>query len=227
MRVRFILAAHPDHPLHKLGRKLSMQDLRAHRQLVVRESSPRRATPLTMEATQRWTVSNLATSIEAARSGHGFSWLPEERIREELKAGTLKVLPLREGGERYAELYLIFADREHAGPATLRLAEIIREAVASECKKSAVPGKDSARKRVRNGVKCEALSSSTAPPQNRYPHRLCALASPCPSNPPLPPPPAGATPRSPSPWWCSARASTCCRSAASRSSCRSSARTCT
>src|SRR5258707_891496 len=80
MRVRFILAAHPDHQLHKLGRKLSIKDLRAHRQLVVRESSPRRATPLTMEATQRWTVSNLATSIEAARSGHGFAWLPEERI---------------------------------------------------------------------------------------------------------------------------------------------------
>jgi len=138
MRMRFILAAHPDHPLHKLQRKLSIQDLRAHRQLVVRESSPRRATPLTMEATQRWTVGSLATSIEAARSGHGFAWLPEERIREELKAGTLKALPLREGGERFAELYLIFADREHAGPATLRLAEIIREAVATECGKSAV-----------------------------------------------------------------------------------------
>ena len=81
----------------------------------------------------------MATSIEAARSGHGFAWLPEERIREELKAGTLKALPLREGGERFVELYLIFSDREHAGPATLRLAEIIREAVASECKKSAVP----------------------------------------------------------------------------------------
>ena len=138
MRMRFILAAHPDHPLHQLRRKLSIQDLRAHRQLVVRESSPRRATPLTMEATQRWTVGSLATSIEAARSGHGFAWLPEERIREELKAGTLKALPLREGGERFAELYLIFADREHAGPATLRLAEIIREAVATECGKSAV-----------------------------------------------------------------------------------------
>ena len=45
---------------------------------------------------------------------------------------------MREGGERYADLYLIFADREHAGPATLRLAEIIREAVSSECKRSAV-----------------------------------------------------------------------------------------
>jgi hypothetical protein len=47
-------------------------------------------------------------------------------------------LPLREGGERYADLYLIFADREHAGPATLRLAELIREGVANECKRSAV-----------------------------------------------------------------------------------------
>lgn len=137
MRMRFVLAAHPDHPLHKLGRKLSTQDLRRYRQLVVRESSPRRATPLTLEAAQRWTVSNMATSIEAARSGYGFAWLPEERIREELKAGTLKPLPLRDGGERYAELYLIFADREHAGPAALRLAEIIRETVANECRRSA------------------------------------------------------------------------------------------
>ena len=167
MRVRFILAAHPDHELHKLGRKLSIKDLRAHRQLVVRESSPRRATPLTMEATQRWTVSNLATSIEAARSGHGFAWLPEERIREELKAGTLKALPLREGGERYAELYLIFTDREHAGPATLRLAEIIREAVASECKRSAAP----ARRRTRLGgtptSRGAGRPSSAAPSRRR------------------------------------------------------------
>src|SRR6266446_6530214 len=135
MRLRFVLAAHPDHPLHKLRRKLTMRDLRAHRHLVVRESSPERATPPSIEAAQRWTVSHLATMIEAARSGYGFAWLPEERIREELKAGTLKALPMREGGERYAELYLIFADREHAGPATLRLAEIIRETVASECKR--------------------------------------------------------------------------------------------
>ena len=56
---------------------------------------------------------------------------------------------LREGGERFAELYLIFADREHAGPATLRLSEIIREAVASECKRSTLPAKDSSRKRTR------------------------------------------------------------------------------
>jgi DNA-binding transcriptional LysR family regulator len=100
-----------------------------------------------MEASQRWTFSHMATSIEAARSGYGFSWFPEERIREELKAGTLKPLPLREGGERFADLYLIFADREHAGPATLRLAELVREAVAVECKRSAVTVKEGGRRR--------------------------------------------------------------------------------
>jgi DNA-binding transcriptional LysR family regulator len=147
MHLRFVLAAHPEHPLHRLGRKLTMRDLRAHRHLVVRESSPERASAPSMEATQRWTVSHLATSIEAARSGYGFALLPEEQIREELEAGTLKPLLLREGGERYADLYLIFADREHAGPATSRLAEIIREAVASECKRSAVAVQTRGRRR--------------------------------------------------------------------------------
>ena len=67
-----------------------------------------------------------------ARSGRGKAkW-----TRDDLAAGTLKPLPMREGRERFAELYLIFADREHAGPATLRLAEIMREGVANECKRS-------------------------------------------------------------------------------------------
>lgn len=150
MHLRFVLATNPDHPLHRLGRKLTMRDLRAHRHLVVRESSPERATRPTMEATQRWVVGNLATSIEAARSGYGFAWLPEEMIREDLESGTLKALDLGEGSARFADLYLIFADREHAGPATLRLAEIIREGVASECKRSAMAGESRVRSRTKS-----------------------------------------------------------------------------
>jgi DNA-binding transcriptional LysR family regulator len=135
LRMRFVLAAHPDHPLHKVGRALTMRDLRTHRHLLARETSAERTTAPTMQLPQRWTVSNLTTSIEAARSGYGFAWLPEEKIREELQAGTLKPLNLREGSERFTELYLIFSDREHAGRATLRLAEIIRETTASACKR--------------------------------------------------------------------------------------------
>lgn len=142
MRLRFVLAAHPGHALHRLGRPLTSRDLRTHRQLVVRESSPDRGSAVSIDAQQRWTVSHPATSIEAARSGYGYAWLPEEKIRDELAAGTLKPLPLRDGAERFADLYLIFADREHAGPATLRLAAILREAVAEECKQQ--PGAASA-----------------------------------------------------------------------------------
>jgi len=80
----------------------------------------------------------MATSIEAARPGYGYAWLREEKLRDQIAAGTLRPLPLREGGERFAQLYLVFADRDHAGPATLRLAEMIRDQVAKECRRQGV-----------------------------------------------------------------------------------------
>jgi DNA-binding transcriptional LysR family regulator len=135
MRMRFLLCASPAHPLHESGRTLTMRDLRAYRHLLVRETSPDRAGPRSIESTQRWTFSQFATSIEAARRGHGYAWLPEERIRDELESGLLKPLPMREGNERFVDVYLLFADRENAGPATLRLAEILRATVAAECAK--------------------------------------------------------------------------------------------
>lgn len=137
MRLRFVLVASPQHPLHRLGRKLAVRDLRQHRHLVMRESSAARATPTSVDVTQRWTVSQIATLIEAARSGYGFAWLPEEKIRDELANGTLKALAMQEGGEAFVELYLIFADREHAGPGIRRLADILRAGVSSECTRHA------------------------------------------------------------------------------------------
>lgn len=137
MPIRLVMVASPEHPLHKLGRKLTLRDLRKHRHLLVRESSLERKNPRLVEATERWTFSHLTSVIEAARSGYGFALLPEDKIRDELAADTLKPLPLGEGGERFGQLYLIFSDRDHAGPATLRLAEIIRETTAAECKRPA------------------------------------------------------------------------------------------
>ena len=135
MRMRMLLVAHPEHPLHALGRELTMQDLRAHRHLVVRESGTTRNARTVIEAVQRWTVGHMATSMQAALKGYGYAWFPEEKILEELTAGTLKPLPMRDGGERYGQLYLVFADRDAAGPGTLRLAEIIRERTAATCEK--------------------------------------------------------------------------------------------
>ena len=68
--------------------------------LIVRDTSVKRDKRAGfLEAEQRWTVGHMATSLQAARMGFGFAWHPEEKIREEIAAGELKVLPL-EGRRR-------------------------------------------------------------------------------------------------------------------------------
>ena len=131
MRLRFVPVAHPAHPLHQLNRPLDVADLRRHRHLVVRESGRRRDTAASMEAEQQWTVSNMPTSIGAACRGFGFAWFPEHKIRSELADGSLKLLPMRSGAERFATLYLVIASPDTAGPGVRALARIIRERCAS------------------------------------------------------------------------------------------------
>lgn len=127
MQLRFLPVAHPDHPLHALGRPLTARDLRPHRHLVVRDSgSARDPRDVSADAVQRWVVSTMATSIQAAAMGHGWSWFPEDKIRDELRRGLLRVLPLRDGGERWLPLYLVFADRDSAGPGLLALVDCLR-----------------------------------------------------------------------------------------------------
>jgi len=137
MQVRFICAATPNHPLHRLGRQLTLDDLHQHRHLVVRDSGAQRSRAGGWLNETRWTMSNKATSIRAACMGLGFAWYAEQSIREELESGALLPLPLEEGSERFVALYLIFADRDTIGPGTRRLVEIIRERTAAACRSQA------------------------------------------------------------------------------------------
>ncbi|TAN08836.1 MAG: LysR family transcriptional regulator [Rhodanobacteraceae bacterium] len=130
LRLRFVAVAAPGHPLHQLKRALTHQDLLHYRQLVIRDSSPgRKHDAGWLGAEERWTVSHKATSIRATCMGQGFAWYPEDTIRAELAAGALKRLPLREGGERFAELYLVVANPDSAGPGVQRLVQLLQEAV--------------------------------------------------------------------------------------------------
>lgn len=133
MRVRFVPVAHPDHPLHRLGHALTLEDLQPHRQLVVRDSGSRRMDAGWLGAEQRWTFGHLATSIRAACAGLGFAWYPQEKIREPVAQGLLKRLPMAEGDARFAELYLVQAEGSYSGPATRRLGQLLTEAVAQCC----------------------------------------------------------------------------------------------
>ena len=133
MPVHGVCVAAPSHPLHHLGRPATLDDLRRHRHLLIRDSGIQRARSGGWLNEQRWTVSHKATSIHAVALGLGYAWFPEDNIQEELQRGALKPLPLREGALKEATLYLVFADRDDAGPGTRRLAEIIREGVRKEC----------------------------------------------------------------------------------------------
>jgi DNA-binding transcriptional LysR family regulator len=131
---RIIPVAHPGHPLHQLQRELTLRDLRKHRHIVVRDSSSQRdPRTSTVDVAQRWTVTNMASSIGAVSRGYGFAWLAEEKIREELASGLLKPLPLRDGHERYAQLYLVYADAENAGPGVTRLAKLLQQQIRDSC----------------------------------------------------------------------------------------------
>jgi len=133
MQVRFVCAAAPSHPLHRAGDALTLDDLRHHRHLVVRDSGAQRSRSSGWLNEKRWTVTSKATSIRAACMGLGYAWYPEESIREELDSGRLIPVPLAHGGERYVMLYLILADLDIAGPGVRRLSGILRERVAKTC----------------------------------------------------------------------------------------------
>jgi DNA-binding transcriptional LysR family regulator len=131
LRVRFVAVALRDHPLLKLNRALSFQDLRQHRQLVVRDSGQRRRRDSGwLEAPQRLTVSRMDLSARAVARGLGFAWLPDLAIRRELASGLLQPLPLAEGGERFVDLYLIFPNRDLAGSAARQCESLLREKLA-------------------------------------------------------------------------------------------------
>lgn len=127
LEAEFVACAAPDHPLHRLGRALEMEDLQQHVQVVLRDSGQRQPRDEGwLGAWQRWTVSQPETAIAAVEQGFAFGWLAWHRIAPAVAAGRLRPLPLAHGGLRKAALYLVLADPSQAGPATLQLADCLR-----------------------------------------------------------------------------------------------------
>lgn len=127
LKVPFTLVAHKDHPLHQLPTPISHDELKRHRQIVLRDSGVKRTDAGWLEAEQRWTVSHITTSIRLVCDGMGFARLPAYHIQEELKSGLLKPIQLDPSANSYVQVYLIYADRDYAGQATKALASIIQE----------------------------------------------------------------------------------------------------
>lgn len=130
MDIDFVAMAHPGHPLHRLGRELTPDDLARELHIVVRDSGTLDRDDGWLGPARRWSVTNSSTRLALMRAGLGFGWIPLVQAGDDLAAGTLKPLPLREGRSRKRTLYLVLAEPRQAGPGARRVAEIIRASVA-------------------------------------------------------------------------------------------------
>lgn len=119
--ITFSAVASQQHPLHQLQRKLTLEDLKRYRQIVVRDSAQfnkdKKVSEGWLEANQRWTVSHMQSSIDMIVQGLGFAWLPVSLIEQQLSTQQLLPLPLNENGQRSTQLYLTFKDGDALGPA--------------------------------------------------------------------------------------------------------------
>lgn len=117
-QIEFVIVASPEHPLHNIEHTISLEELKTYRQIVVRDSAlSNKHDEGWLQASQRWTVSHLRTSIDMIKSGFGFAWLPVPLIEDELATGKLGMVNLHSGRKRKAQLHLQFKDADSLGPA--------------------------------------------------------------------------------------------------------------
>lgn len=128
--VPFIAVASPEHPLCRLGRRPTRNDLAHHVQSVVRDSGTRHPRDAGwLGAERRYTVSSFESSVALISAGLAFAWLPDHLVAERLANGTLVVLPLEAGGTRRVPLSLVTVQPDLAGPALLSAVECFRQHV--------------------------------------------------------------------------------------------------
>lgn len=130
MDVSMVAVAAPAHPLHALGRALTLDDLALHTQVVVRDSGRRQPRDEGwLGAAHRWTVASLEASHAAVRAGLAYTWLPAHLIADDIAQQRLAPLPLASGGLRRMPLYAVLVKGETAGPAARRALELLQRHV--------------------------------------------------------------------------------------------------
>ena len=130
IEVELLAVAHPEHPLHQLGREITSSDLAQHMHVVIRDSGEHEKMDVGWLSSQdRWTVSSIDSALNAIKHGLGYGWLPSNRLIEPLGDGELKPLLLEQGEKYKAFLFMSFGHPQNIGPATRELAKIIKNTV--------------------------------------------------------------------------------------------------
>ncbi|MEH6813620.1 MAG: LysR substrate-binding domain-containing protein, partial [Motiliproteus sp.] len=125
--IDMIAVAHHDHSLNQ-HKSLTAQTLSSELQIVIRDSGKQ---PLEnqgwLKAEQRWTVDSFDAALDLLNTGLGFCWIPEHRVREQLKSGALKQLQLKDGNVRRIPIYLVVPRPDQLGPCGRELLMQLRD----------------------------------------------------------------------------------------------------
>ncbi|HQS02001.1 MAG: LysR family transcriptional regulator [Halothiobacillaceae bacterium] len=121
-RLHLVPSAAKTHPLVLID-GVTEADLRAHRQIVIRDSAPSRmANGSWLSAEQRFTVDHLHTALGLIEAGMGFAWLPQTLVQSH---PGLAMLTLAEPMTDEAPIHLVSQAAFAAGAAGAVLIEAI------------------------------------------------------------------------------------------------------
>ena len=107
--VRIVPVARHDHPLARAGAPVPAALLRAHAQVVLRDSARHDLAPdiNLIEGGLRWAVTDLTAKLEIVQAGMGWGGLPEHMVAAALTRGTLVELDVREFDVEVIELFTL------------------------------------------------------------------------------------------------------------------------
>ena len=118
-RVRIVPVVRTGHPLAQRRPPIPPALLRAHPQIVLRDSAHGPAPTLNvLEGGLRWTVTDVGAKKDLILAGMGWGGLPEHVIAHELAARTLRALVVPEFAEAMGLLVMRRRDRAHGVVAT-------------------------------------------------------------------------------------------------------------
>lgn len=114
IEVTFVAVVHCEHPLLRLPTPLSRDDLARYPLIEIVDRAQQQMSRRQSTAAENWSFTTIESAIEAVAHGVGYGWLPEERIKSQMEAGELVLLPLMQGAVRSTPIYLLL-DEEQTG----------------------------------------------------------------------------------------------------------------
>lgn len=108
--IEHLAIAHPDNPLFKMNRELTLDDLTTQFRIALSDSGEDAETPGRPHPWRRpaaWKMNSIDSIVEALCHGDGYAWLPRYRVQGWLDNGIVKSLPLKSGSTYMTEMFLL------------------------------------------------------------------------------------------------------------------------